>query len=203
MEDACAQAAVRASLDDALGDLLRDATQNPTEPDAVSCARIDAVLDRRMAPHQHLDWALAEAETLKRRLKAGLQAHALDAARQTHGAKRGNMGGGTPVTGTIIPLRSNRGATSEFDVVDVTAMMLLREGRAATLSGARLDAIRTDLLAKRVQLTAVIAELQARPASGDLRIDAVNATLRAEASTGLIYLDLFLEQLKTCASRVA
>ena len=105
--------------------------------------------------------------------------------------------------GTIIPLRSDRGTTSELDVVDVTAMMLLREGRAATLSGARLDAIRTDLLAKRMQLTAVIADLQSRPSSGDVQIDAVNATLRAEASTGLIYLDLFLEQIETCASRVA
>ena len=112
-------------------------------------------------------------------------------------------GGGAPVTGTIISLRSDRGATSELDVVDVTAMLLLREGRAATLSGARLDAIRTDLLAKRMQLTAVIADLQSRPSSGDVQIDAVNATLRAEASTGLIYLDLFLEQIETCALRVA
>jgi hypothetical protein len=106
------------------------------------------------------------------------------------------------VTGTIIPLRSNRGATSELDVIDVTAMMILREGRAATLSGARLDAIQADLLSKRAQLAATIADLQARPLSGDVRIDAVNATLRAEADTGLAYIDLFLKQVESCATRV-
>ncbi|MCJ2085835.1 hypothetical protein MKK88_07490 [Methylobacterium sp. E-005] len=66
------EAAVRASLDYALGDLLRAAVENLTEPDAVSCARIDAVLDRQMASHRDLAWALAEAEELKHRLKAGL-----------------------------------------------------------------------------------------------------------------------------------
>jgi hypothetical protein len=104
---------------------------------------------------------------------------------------------------TIIPLRSPRDDTSALAGVDATAMGILQEGRAATLSAASLDAIREDLLAKRVQLVAVIADLQARPPSGDTRIDAVNATLRTEADTGLTYLDLFFEQVEACAVRVA
>lgn len=78
MTDIGEEAAVRASLDDALGDLLRAAVDNPTEPDAASHARIDHVLDLRMTPHRHLAWALAEAEALKRQLKAGLREQALD-----------------------------------------------------------------------------------------------------------------------------
>ena len=106
------------------------------------------------------------------------------------------------MTGTIIPLRSDRCATSASDALDVTAVELLREGRAVTLSGARLDAIRADLSAKRLQLAAVIAALQARPPSGDVRIDAVNATLCAEAGTGLTYIDAFLRLVEGCALRI-
>lgn len=78
MTDIDEEAAVRASLDDALGELLRTAVDNPTEPDAASYARIDHVLDLRMTPHRHLAWALVEAEALKRQLKSGLQGQALD-----------------------------------------------------------------------------------------------------------------------------
>lgn len=106
------------------------------------------------------------------------------------------------MTGTIISLRSERCATSALAAVDVTAMELLREGHAATLSGARLDAIRADLQGKREQLAAVIADLQARTPSGDTRIDAANATLRAEATTGLAYIDQFLKQAVSCVARL-
>ncbi|WP_267428599.1 hypothetical protein [Methylobacterium sp. GC_Met_2] len=106
------------------------------------------------------------------------------------------------MTGMLIPLQCDHGATSALAAVDVRAIELLQEGHAATLSGARVDAIRADLLAKREQLAAVIADLQARPPSGDARIDAVNATLRAEASTGLAYIDQFLGQVESCAARI-
>ena len=69
------------------------------------------------------------------------------------------------------------------------------------MTGARLAAIQGDLLAKRKQLIAVIADLQARPSSGDAGIDAVNATLCAEADTGLAYIDQFLGQVESCATR--
>ncbi|MCJ2068144.1 hypothetical protein MKK75_04845 [Methylobacterium sp. J-030] len=105
------------------------------------------------------------------------------------------------MTGTLIPLRSDRGAASALAVFDVTAVELLQEGRAATLSDARLDVIRADLLAKRRQLVAMIADLRARLPSGDARIDAVNATLLAEAGIGLGYVDQFLEQVGACALR--
>ncbi|MCJ2067260.1 hypothetical protein MKK75_00290 [Methylobacterium sp. J-030] len=106
------------------------------------------------------------------------------------------------MTGTLIPLRSDRGAASALAVFDVTAVELLQEGRAATLLGARLTAIKADLLAKRVQLIAVIADLQARPSSGDAGIDAVNVTLRAEAGKGLAHIDMFLRHTEACAASV-
>ncbi|MCJ2085828.1 hypothetical protein MKK88_07455 [Methylobacterium sp. E-005] len=106
------------------------------------------------------------------------------------------------MTGTLIPLRSDRSAASALATVDVTAVELLQEGLATTLSGARLAAIQGDLLAKREQLTAEIADLQARPSSGDAGIDAVNSPLCAEANTGLAYIDQFLEQVENCATRV-
>ena len=87
MGDMGEEAAVQASLDGALEDLLRAAVESPTEPYSASCARIDAVFDCRMAPHRHLAWALAEAEALKRRLKCGLYGHAPDAVAETHGTR--------------------------------------------------------------------------------------------------------------------
>ena len=105
------------------------------------------------------------------------------------------------MTGTLIPLRSDRCATSALASVDVTALELLQDGRAATLSGARLDVIWADLLVRRVQLAAVIADLQVRPLSGDARIDAVNATLLTEAGTGLSFIDQFLDQVEKCNLR--
>lgn len=78
MDDTGEEAAVRASLDSALGDLLRVAVENPAETGAASCARINAVFDYWMTPYRHLAWALAEAEGLKRRLKAGLYGHPLN-----------------------------------------------------------------------------------------------------------------------------
>lgn len=107
------------------------------------------------------------------------------------------------MTGMIIPLQSMQPATSALAAFDIAAIELLLSGRAVTLSGARLSAIRDKLVEQRAQLATVIADLRTRPPSGDLRIDAVNATLCAEADTGLAYLDLFLGQVETCASRVA
>ncbi|MCJ2067237.1 hypothetical protein MKK75_00175 [Methylobacterium sp. J-030] len=92
MNDTGEEAAVQASLDGALGDLLRAAVENPTEPDATSYARIDAVFDHRMAPHRHLAWALAEAERLKRQLKSGLRGHAPDAVEDVASARAPNLG---------------------------------------------------------------------------------------------------------------
>lgn len=106
------------------------------------------------------------------------------------------------MTGTVIPLRSDRCATTAPTAFDVTAVELLREGRAATLLGARFAAIRADLLVKREQLVAVITDLHARPPSGNIHVDAVNATLWTEASTGLTYVDQFLAQVETSAARV-
>ncbi|MCJ2067574.1 hypothetical protein MKK75_01940 [Methylobacterium sp. J-030] len=92
MKDTDKEAAVRASLDDVLGDLFRAAVENPTELSTASYARIDAALDRRMMPHRHLAWALAEAERLKRQLKSGLRGHAPDAVEDVASARAPNLG---------------------------------------------------------------------------------------------------------------
>lgn len=97
------------------------------------------------------------------------------------------------MTSVVIPLRTGPSATSALTHFDVTATELLQQGRAATLTGARLDAIRADLLAQRVCLAKVIADLQSRTSSGDARIDAVNATLIAEAVKGLAHIDVFIQ----------
>lgn len=77
-------AAVWASLDGALEDLLRVAATNPTASYAQSCALVDDAFDRRMSPHRHLAWAWTEAQVLRRQIKAGLDRQWRDAdARNT------------------------------------------------------------------------------------------------------------------------
>ena len=66
-------AAVRRSLDDALADLVRASVENPTEPYAASCARIDRAFGERMAPYRDLDWAVDRATALQHVLKQGLR----------------------------------------------------------------------------------------------------------------------------------
>jgi hypothetical protein len=107
------------------------------------------------------------------------------------------------MTGEVIPLRSSQSATSALTHFDVTAAELLQQGHAATLSEARLDAILTDLLAKRAELAKVLTDLQSRPLSGDARIDAVNVTLIAEASKALAYIDMFIQHTEACAGTEA
>ena len=92
MNDTDDQVAVRASLEGALGELLRAAVENPTEPNAASYARIDTVFDHRMAPHRHLAWPLAEAEALKHRLKTGLRGSAPDAVGEMDSERDPNLG---------------------------------------------------------------------------------------------------------------
>lgn len=103
------------------------------------------------------------------------------------------------MTGTVVPLQLKGDRASALTRIDVAAIERLAEGRAATLSAARLDAILAHLNGHRADLVAVIAELRTRPSSGDARIDAVNATLRVEASKGLAQIDLFIGQAETCA----
>lgn len=66
-------AAVRRSLDDALADLVRAAIEDPRASYTVSCARVDRAFNDRMAPYQHLAWAMDQAEALRRAFKDGLR----------------------------------------------------------------------------------------------------------------------------------
>jgi hypothetical protein len=66
-------AAVRRSLDDALEDLVRAAVEDPTGPNATSCARIDRAIGGRMAPYWNLDWAVDRVTALRHALKQSLR----------------------------------------------------------------------------------------------------------------------------------
>lgn len=103
------------------------------------------------------------------------------------------------MTGTVVPLQLKGDRASALTRIDVAAIERLAEGRAATLSAARLDAILAHLNGHRADLVAVIAELRTRPSSGDARIDALNADLSVEASKGLAQIDLFIGQAEICA----
>ncbi|MCJ2084869.1 hypothetical protein MKK88_02525 [Methylobacterium sp. E-005] len=64
---------MRRSLDDAPADLVHAAIEDPTEACAASCARIDRVLEDRMAPYWNLDWAVDRVAALQHALKEGLR----------------------------------------------------------------------------------------------------------------------------------
>ena len=103
------------------------------------------------------------------------------------------------MTGTIIPLRLKRDETSALAGFDAAAADLLAEGRAPTLSAAHLDAILMKLRRQRAELLAINATLETRASSGDAQIDAINAKLCVEARNGLTHIDLFIQQVETCA----
>lgn len=104
------------------------------------------------------------------------------------------------MTGTVVSLQTRADGASALARIDVAAIELLAEGRAATLSVARIDVILANLVGQRAELVAVIAELSRRPSSGNTRIDALNADLRVAARDGLVQIDLFIEQTQTCAA---
>lgn len=97
------------------------------------------------------------------------------------------------MTGTIIPLRHKGEEASALAGFDMIAAEMLTEGRAVSLSAARTDVILTRLRAQRTELTAVRADLQARPPSGDVRIDAINASLIVAANKALVQIELSLQ----------
>ena len=175
----CCEAAVQASLDSALEDLSRAAVANPVESASASCSRIDEVFDRRMMAHQHLAWAQAEAAASKP-------------------TSKGN--GGLSVTGTVVPLPLKGHATPALAHLNIAATALMAEGRAATLSAARIDAILIRLFQQHAEITAVIAELAARPPSGQSEIDTLNTALTVEAYRALAKIEYFIQKAQNFAS---
>lgn len=103
------------------------------------------------------------------------------------------------MTRPIVPLYRDDGGRSALACIDVTALELLADGRATTLSSARIDAILAHLREQRAMLVAVITDLLTRPSSGEAGIDALNADLRVKADESLAQIDLFIQQAATCA----
>lgn len=101
--------------------------------------------------------------------------------------------------GTLVPLISRCDRASALARIDTAAVELMTEGRAATLSAARIDAIRTRLSRQHAELVALIDELAARPSTGNGRVDALNADLGVEATKALAQVELFMRQAEICA----
>ena len=102
------------------------------------------------------------------------------------------------MSSAIIAFRRKGDEASAIGDFDGVATTLLSEGRAFSLTTARIEAILLKLRAQRSELAAVIADLQVRPPSGDIRIDMVNANLRIEASKGLAQIDRLVQHAETC-----
>ncbi|AWV19807.1 MULTISPECIES: hypothetical protein [Methylobacteriaceae] len=105
------------------------------------------------------------------------------------------------MTGTIIPLRSRGDAASALASFDGIAAEMLTDGRAVSLSAARIEVILAKLRTQRTEMAALLADLQARPPSGDIQLDTINADLSVAVSKGLAQIELFIQQAKTYAER--
>ncbi|KNY19112.1 hypothetical protein [Methylobacterium sp. ARG-1] len=105
------------------------------------------------------------------------------------------------MTGTIIPLRPKSGEASALASFDVIAAEMLTEGRAISLSAARIEVILAKLGVQRTEMFALLADLQARPPSGVIQLDTINDNLSVAASKGLVLIELFIQQAGTCAER--
>ncbi|MCJ2055413.1 hypothetical protein MKL09_02475 [Methylobacterium sp. J-048] len=105
------------------------------------------------------------------------------------------------MTGTIIPLRLKHDEASALADFDVLAAELLIEGQAPNLLVARFGAILTKLRGQRVELALVLADLEARAPSHDVRINGINADLHDRAREGLAQIDLFIFQAEICRSK--
>ncbi|MCJ2117288.1 hypothetical protein MKK65_12080 [Methylobacterium sp. J-001] len=104
------------------------------------------------------------------------------------------------MSSAIIAFRRKSDEASALGDFDGVATTLLSEGRASSLTTARIKAILTKLRSQRTELAGVIADLQARPPSGDGRIDTVNANLCIEASKGLAQIDRLIQHAETCSA---
>ena len=97
------------------------------------------------------------------------------------------------MTGTIIPLRSKDEETSALAHFDVLAAELLTEGRAASLSAARLDAILTELRRHRSQLCAVMEDQHRSSLAAHAQFGSLAASIRAVANQTLARIDQLIE----------
>ena len=102
------------------------------------------------------------------------------------------------MTKTIVPLGLKHNEASLLAGFDVLAAEMLVEGRAPNLSVARLDAILAMLRGQQVELASVLADLEVRAPSCDVRIDGINADLRDRTREGLALIDLLIQQGQAC-----
>lgn len=96
----------------------------------------------------------------------------------------------------IIPLRPASNQTSALTHFDSLAVELLADGRAATLTAARIDAVLKQTCEDRSKLAAVLEDLEARLPTGTAQIDELNADLRARFIDGITHIDLLIQAIE-------
>lgn len=96
----------------------------------------------------------------------------------------------------IIPLRPASNQTSTLARFDSLAVELLADGRAATLTAARIHAVLKQTREDRSKLAAVLEDLDARPPTGIAQLDKVNADLRASVIDGIIHIGLLIQAIE-------
>lgn len=97
------------------------------------------------------------------------------------------------MTGTIIPLRAKDEETSALARFDVLAAELLTDGRAESLSAARLDVILTELHLYRVQLCTVMEGPRTSTLAEDAQFASLALEIRAVAEQALARIDQLIE----------
>lgn len=106
------------------------------------------------------------------------------------------------MTAEIILLLSRRDATAALADIDIPATLRLVEGEAIGSTAACLDMILRRLRMHRAELTAVIADLHARGASGHAQLSAIHADLSGQADEGLAQIDLLIRHAQVCNAAI-
>jgi hypothetical protein len=97
------------------------------------------------------------------------------------------------MTNPIIPFRRKSDETTALASFDVIAAELLAEGRATSLSAARLGAILADLRRNRVHLCGVMEDQGLSGLTGHAQLGGLAVNIKAIAGQGLAQIDQLIE----------
>lgn len=101
------------------------------------------------------------------------------------------------MTNPIIPFRRKSDEASALAAFDVIAAELLAEGRATSLSAARLDAILTELRRNRVHLCAVMEDQGLSGLTGHTQLGGLAVNIKTIAAQGLAQIDQLIALAET------
>ncbi|MGH1573809.1 hypothetical protein ACRAWG_28110 [Methylobacterium sp. P31] len=93
------------------------------------------------------------------------------------------------MSSTIIPFRCKSDAASALASFDVIAAELLADGRAMSLSAARLDAILAELRRNRAHLCVVLDDQGLSGLTGHAQLGSLAVNIKTIAGQGLAHID--------------